>query len=215
MNKVTTVVSAMAVAAVVASAAHAQQSGQTTSPGSVSQPQTQQPTPSDRTQAPAQGQRAAGGTSFIGCVERGSGPNQWVLVVTEMPSGSASASSGTSTPGQREGQVSGTAGAAGAGMVGQRVDLTGSNELSKHVGHKVEVTGMMTPRSSSPAAQANANANVNVKDVRMISTTCESPSRTGGATGTGGSTGTTAKPDPSTPSRPSTPEPQGKPDPRP
>jgi hypothetical protein len=220
MKRVTTMCVAVALGWAVATAAQTQQSGESNSPG-VSQPQTQQQPaspPSDReqarpttqkpaepsTQKPAEIRGAANTTSFIGCVEKGSAPEQWVLNVTEMPSGDQ----------PRAG--AGTAATAGASMVGQKVQLSGGTNVSAHAGHKVEITGMLTPAAGATPGRP-AEPRMTVSNLKMISATCtpataaprSGPSGTSG-TSSPGTTGTTgaSEPSPATPSPAAPPQPE-------
>jgi hypothetical protein len=236
MKRVTTMCVAVALSCAVATAAQTQQPGESNSPG-VSQPQTQQQPaspPSDReqparpttqkpadtsTQKPAEIRGAANTTSFIGCVEKGSAPEQWVLNVTEMASGAQATTGGAATarPGDqaRAGASGQTAATAGASMVGQKIQLSGGTNVSAHAGHKVEITGMMTPAAGTAAGRA-AEPRMTVSNLKMISATC-TPATGAPRSGPTGTTGTSEpaqpSPYPATPETPSKPsEPEQRPD---
>jgi hypothetical protein len=151
-------------------------------------------------QTSAQAQ-TAGSMTFIGCIERGTAPNTFVLSVTEMPpgsvSGQAQVNSGAGAAGTTGASVRGTA---GANFVGQRFQLMGGGNLAAHAGHKVQVSGTMASQSSATGAQAQAERRFNVNNVTMLAATCTPSASTPGAAGT---TGTL--PQPETPQQPEQP----------
>lgn len=131
-------------------------------------------TPSTQARQPAGATASSTATTtFVGCIERGTMPNTFVLNVTESPS----------TPGAT-GQARGTV---GADVVGQQIHLIGGGNLAAHAGHKVQITGMMVPQGTSPGrgGQPAAEMRLNVSNVTMMAATCTP------ATGTRGTTGTT------------------------
>jgi hypothetical protein len=101
-------------------------------------------------------------TTFIGCVERGTMPNSFVLSITDT---------------------------AGDNVIGQRVQLSGGGNLAAHAGHKVQITGMMVPQGTPlvRGGQPAAEMRLNVSNVTMLATTCTPAA---GAHGTTGTTGT-------------------------
>jgi hypothetical protein len=101
-------------------------------------------------------------TTFIGCVERGTMPNSFVLSITDT---------------------------AGGNVVGQRVQLIGGDNLAPHAGHKVQITGMMVPQGTPPPVRGGqpAEMRLDVSNVTMLATTCTPAA---GAQGTTGTTGT-------------------------
>jgi hypothetical protein len=114
--------------------------------------------PQTETQRPAR----AATSMFIGCLEKGSTPNAFVLNVLEMPG----------TPGSTRG-TSGTTGS--SGPPGHRMPLVGGTNMAAHVGHKVEITGMVVPQGSAigrTTQTAAAGMRVNVSSVRKIDTSC-------------------------------------------
>ena len=119
-------------------------------------------------------------SSFIGCVERGSAPNAFVLTVVETP-GARPQGQAQARAGQSAAQATGTSGA----MVGHKMELIGGTNMASHVGHKVEVTGMIVPQGSATGrpGQSASDMRVNVSNVRMIETTCMPPSATSGTAG--------------------------------
>ena len=164
----------------------------------VSQPETQQPPSSQtepRTTPSTQTRGVATSPSWIGCVEKGTTPNSYMLNVTERPSG-ATGTVGTTATGDVK--------------VGEKVMLMGDSKanLSSHVGHKVEIKGTIAPGIAGTAGTPGAAAKeprVNVTDVRMIAATCTPAPSTPGTSGTGesgtaGTSGATSRPEPSQPS---------------
>src|SRR5262245_24826053 len=76
--------------------------------------------------------------TLIGCVES-SAPTTYVLSVVEKPAASTAAN--------RPAGEATAVGTSGATLVGQRVQLSATDEagLKTHVGHKVEVRGALAP----------------------------------------------------------------------
>ena len=208
MNRVITMSAAAIFSCAIAATAQTQQPGQTqgtdtqrqggTTGAQGGQGQGQGQT---TTGAQAQGPGRGAASSFIGCVERGSTPNAYLLNVVEIPgaggSTAARGTAGTATGGATAGTgATGAAGAtagAGAGgartpMVGHRMELVGGTNIASHVGHKVEITGMVVPQGNATggaAGQSAADMRVNVTNVRMIEATCTPAAGTRGTTGTG------------------------------
>jgi hypothetical protein len=125
-------------------------------------PQTTQPRTSTQPTTPLARDTTAS-VSYIGCVES-AGPNAFALTVSELPDTTAPAARPTGTT--------------GPATVGQRVQLIGSarNNISTHVGHKVEVTGTMVPQGAAQGrttGQPAAEMRLNVTNVRMISAMCD------------------------------------------
>lgn len=98
-------------------------------------------------------------TTFIGCVERGTMPNSFVLSITDT---------------------------AGGNVVGQRVQLIGGGNLATHAGHKVQITGMMVPQATPPVrgGQPAAEMRLNASNVTILATTCTPAAGAQGTTGT-------------------------------
>lgn len=152
--------------------------------------------PSDRTDRPqtearTQARATASTVTLIGCLEPGTA-NQFVLNVIEHPGAAATQAqrqtitgTGRARVGETEVGISGradiereqTAGTAGTSLVGQRVQLIGTQRtLRAHAGHKVEITGTMTPRATARGReqqQPAAEMRLNVRNVRMLAGTCE------------------------------------------
>jgi len=220
MKRLTTMCVATVFSCAVAAMAQTQQAGEP------QQTQTQRPdaATSDQTgqrqaTAPAQAQGRAATSMFIGCVEKGSTPNAFVLSVTEMP-GSPAASGTTATgqaqarPGQGNTQATGTT---GTPTVGHRMELIGGTNVAAHVGHKVEITGMVVPQGNATGRTtqtAAADMRVNVSNLRMIDANCVAPTGTRGTSGTATSEPTPApgsqktQPDPKPEAQPA---PEGRP----
>jgi hypothetical protein len=131
--------------------------GDPTAPPSATAPAPQQPT----SQAPAAPKTGAGAGSVMmtGCVKAGSSAGSYILANVRGTSGSSSKS--------------------------YNLTLKPSDDLSKHVNHKIEVTGTVSPASSgaaasSPSASAGAGASSSaaptetftVTSFKMVSATC-------------------------------------------
>ena len=207
MKRVTTMCVATIFSCAVAATAQTPQTETgrqgTTPSGQAGQPETAKPA--------SQTQGRAGTSMFVGCVEKGSTANTFVLNVLELPGSTAGAempgtaagggtTGGTGTGAQAQGQARGTqgtaqaTGTAGTSMVGQRIELTGGNNVAAHLGHKVEITGMVTPQGNATGRAGQtpaATTRVNVSNLRMIDAKCEAAAGTpGGAAGASGTQGT-------------------------
>jgi hypothetical protein len=170
---------------------------------------------------PSQAQSRAASSSFIGCVEKGSTPNAFMLSVTEIPGSTATTGrTGTQAQGQAQGQTQArtgqgntqTTGTTGATMVGHRMELVGGTNMAAHVGHKVEITGMVVPQGTATGRTgqtAAADMRVNVSNLRMIDTNCTAATGTRGTAGTSGTT--TSEPAPAPGNRNTQPDQQGAP----
>lgn len=196
MKRLTTMCVAAIFACATAAAAQAQQAGQT------QQTQTQR----QGSTTPSQTQGRTASSSFIGCVEKGSTPNAFLVSVTELPGSTAASRTTASRQGQaqaRAGQAGSQArdnmrtqghqatGTTGTAMVGHRLALIGGTNLGAHVGHKVEITGIIVPQGNATgrASQtAAADMRVNVSNVRMIDANCIVATGTRGTVGTSGTT---------------------------
>jgi hypothetical protein len=193
MNRAITICAAAVFSCAAAATAQTQQTGQT------QQTQTQQ---KETTTASPQGRATT--SMFIGCVDKGSTPNAFVLSVVEVPK-TATAGPAPAGPGQGP-QATGTTGV----MVGHKVELIGGTNMASHVGHKVEVSGMIVPQGNAtgrPGQAPAANTRVNVTNVRMIETTCTAPAATPATAGTSGAT--TSEPSPAPETQKAQPDPQG------
>jgi len=106
--------------------------------------------------APGQEKKAEPGAMTVsGCVAAGAGPDQFQLTNATM-----------ATPAAEK---------AGDKPKGVTYNLVGGQNLKAHVGHRVEVTGMLAkpdPAAAKPAAGGDVRGTLNVKDVKMVSTTC-------------------------------------------
>jgi hypothetical protein len=177
---------------------------QTQQTGQAQQTQTQR----QETTTPSQPQGRATTSMFIGCVEKGSTPNAFVLSVVEVPKTATAAGPAPAGSGQANAQATGTTGTV---MVGHKVDLVGGTNIASHLGHKVEISGMLVPQGS-PAGRAGqtpaANSRVNVTNVRMIDATCTPAPATRGTAGT-------SEPAAAPETQKTQPEPQGAPGQRP
>ena len=146
--------------------------------------------------------------TLIGCVES-SAPTTFVLNVVEQPAASTAAN--------RPAAEATAVGTAGATLVGQRVQLSATDEagLKTHVGHKVEIRGALAPPapasatgSSSTTAAASPMMRFTVNNVRMLDATCA-------PAGAAGASGAAPAPRPATPAQPQPPQqPQSEPQPR-
>jgi molecular chaperone DnaK len=100
-------------------------------------------------------------------------------------------------------------------------------DVSKHLNHRVEITGMLQSSSASPTGSASAAAGstaagstLRVTSVRMLASTCDDATKgtsgveTPGPAGTSGSSTSTPSPSPS-PSVPNEPASPANPEPRP
>jgi hypothetical protein len=67
------------------------------------------------------------------------------------------------------------------------MELIGGTDLAAHLGHKVEITGMVVPQgnvSGRTTQTAAADMRVNVSNVRMIDAKCSAAPATSGTAGT-------------------------------
>lgn len=152
--------------------------------------------------------------ALVGCVES-STPAAYVLNVVEQPASTTAANrpaaeaAGEARPGDQ------TVGTTGATLVGQRVQLSATDEaiLKTHVGHKVEIRGTLAPPAAATAtgsarttASPTPMMRFSVSNVRMLESTC---------TPAGPSASPAAAPRPSSPAQPQQPQqPQSEPQPR-
>jgi hypothetical protein len=123
------------------------------------------------TQPPAAS--SAGKVTLTGCLEKGDSATEFIL---------ANAAMGSAKP---DSPAGGAAGATGtAGSKGAKYTLLGkSDELTKHQGHRVEVTGTIAGgagATSAPSGGAGAGAagaqaaqRLQVDSVRMIAAECK------------------------------------------
>ena len=130
--------------------------------------------------------------TVIGCVARGS-DGRFMLTNAQVEPASAATtttgSSGAATTTGTSGTAGGTTEPSGSGTTaGTTWALTGSSDLDKHVGHKVQVTGKAeehagsTPSASTTTAESTSSAagsaagahprSLDVKSIKMISASC-------------------------------------------
>jgi hypothetical protein len=159
------------------------------------QPSTQTPTSQSQSQSitvtgclqsPSQA-GTPGATGTAGTAAGAAG--QWRL--TNATKGSPSGAAGATTPsGSAPGATAGAGAAAGSKGAGMTYVLEGrSDELAKHAGHQIEVTGTLAPSSgagsspsgatgtagaagATPSAGAGAQQRLQVSSVRMLSANC-------------------------------------------
>jgi hypothetical protein len=101
--------------------------------------------------------------TITGCIEKGAGADSFIL---------AEASTGPA-PGAKPGEKpAGTTGATKSYALMAKP----SEDLSKHVGHRVEITGTVSaaPPAASPApgASTQPKETLNVQSLKMVSTAC-------------------------------------------
>ena len=208
MKRLTTMCVATVFSCAVAVTAQTQQTGQTQQTETQRQgTATSDQTGQRQTTPPAsQAQGRAATSMFIGCVEKGSTPNAFVLNVTEIPG--STAASGTTA-----------AGTTGTAMVGHRMELIGGTNMAAHVGHKVEITGMVVPQGTATGRTGQtpaADMRVDVSNLRMIDAKCEATTGARGTAGTSGTSGTsgTTTSEPAPGNQNPQPDPQGTPEQR-
>lgn len=150
-----------------------------TTPPQTTPPQTPPQTTSP-TQPPAgqsMSRDAAKSVTVTGCLKAGETPEAFMLSDLKWDSKGSTGAVGTS----------GTGAPATAPIAASSIKLTGSpsgTKLSEHVGHTVEVTGMLSDSKGSaagstttePAAPAKSSAAMgpalDVRSVKMVSSTC-------------------------------------------
>jgi hypothetical protein len=103
--------------------------------------------------------------TITGCIEKGAGADSFILA--EASTGPAPA------PGAKPGEKpAGTTGATKSYALMAKP----SEDLSKHVGHRVEITGTVStaPPAASPAPGASTQPKeaLNVQSLKMVSATC-------------------------------------------
>jgi hypothetical protein len=97
--------------------------------------------------------------TITGCVEKGTGADSFILA--EAGTGAAPA------PGAKPGEKpAGTSGATKSYALMAKP----TEDLSKHVGHKVEITGTVIPASSP--APGSPKESLNVQSVKMVAASC-------------------------------------------
>lgn len=96
-----------------------------------------------------------------GCIEQGTSPTAFTLNVREVASGAAAIG--------------------GRHLVGKRVELnaTGQVSLKEHAGRHVRVTGTLAPQGTGRGEQAGAEAPLNVAKVEHVAATCPPAGTTG------------------------------------
>jgi hypothetical protein len=128
--------------------------------------------------------------TVTGCLRAGDEPNTYVLQDVkwdDKDKSATGAAAGTGAP-------TGTAGAASAAMAATKIKLIGAPagvQLSEHVGHTVQITGMLAPAAAKStaggaaagaatgtagtagaAASAAKDQALNVRTVKMVSSSC-------------------------------------------
>ena len=128
--------------------------------------------------------------TVTGCLRAGDEPNTYVLQDVKWDDKDKSA---TGAP-AGAGAATGTAGAASAAMAATKIKLIGAPagvQLSEHVGHTVQITGMLAPAAAKStaggaaagaatgtagtagaAAGAAKDQALNVRAVKMVSSSC-------------------------------------------
>ena len=97
--------------------------------------------------------------TITGCVEKGTGTDSFVLA----ESGTAAAPAPGAKPGEKP---AGTTGASKSYALMAKP----TEDLSKHVNHKIEVTGTVSASPSSAPGQPKEV--LNVQSIKMVATTC-------------------------------------------
>jgi hypothetical protein len=128
------------------------------------------------------------GITVTGCVERSGGDAVGAAGAAGSAAGSAGGfvladavtSSSTGTAGSST--TSGTAaGTTASSTRRERYVLTGGKDLGEHVGHRVEITGIVERSSSSPTSTSTSSSSssssisasrLKVESVRMVSSAC-------------------------------------------
>ncbi|MCA1586262.1 MAG: hypothetical protein LC791_16315 [Acidobacteria bacterium] len=122
-------------------------------------------------QPATKGMPADGSMMVTGCVAQGTAPGTFMLNNATMAHGGAMAKETTTTSDPKM---------SGSGAAGTSYALVGGENLKAHVGHKVEVTGMvdktakMDDKSATPgmAGKDMKVQTLTVKAVKMVSATC-------------------------------------------
>jgi hypothetical protein len=122
------------------------------------------PKPADQVDQ-ARPQSDAKTQTITGCVQRGSGADSFVLA----ESGAAAAPA----PGDKAAPGAKPAGTTGA-TKSYALMAKPSEDLSKHVNHRIEVTGIVSAAPSSAASAPNAPKEVlNVQSIKMVAASCQ------------------------------------------
>ena len=98
--------------------------------------------------------------TITGCIQKGAGPDSFILA--EAGTGAAAPAPGAK-PGEKP---AGTSGATKSYALMAKP----SEDLSKHVGHKVEITGTVSAASSP--APGSPKESLNVQSVKMVAASC-------------------------------------------
>lgn len=164
--------SAMLAVAVTSAAVLAAQNPDARNPNAPRPPGTQIPgAQAPSTQAPAATSPSQGKVIVTGCIEKGDQATAFIL---------ANATMGAAKP-----DTPGGAAATGTtGVRATRYTLVGkSDDVSKHEGHRVEITGTIAPAAPSPSgapsaqsgAQAAASAaqRLQVESIKMVAAECK------------------------------------------
>jgi hypothetical protein len=129
--------------------------------------------------------------TVTGCLRAGDEPNTYVLQDVKWDDKDKSATGAAAGAGA----ATGTAGAASAAMAATKIKLIGAPagvQLSEHVGHTVQITGMLAPAAKATAGGAAAGTGaatgtagtagaaagaakdqaLNVRTVKMVSSSC-------------------------------------------
>ncbi|HEY7448772.1 MAG TPA: hypothetical protein VH702_11525 [Vicinamibacterales bacterium] len=117
------------------------------------------PKPADQVDR-AQPQTSAKTQTITGCVEKGSGADSFVLA----ESSAAAAPAPGAKPGEKP---AGTTGATKSYALMAKP----TEDLSKHVNHKIEVTGTVSAAPS--AAPGSPKEVLNVQSIKMVAATCQ------------------------------------------
>jgi hypothetical protein len=113
-------------------------------------------------QSAAKPQSDAKTLTITGCVEKGTGTDSFVL----QEASAAAAPAPGAKPGEKP---AGTTGATKSYALMAKP----SEDLSKHVNHKIEVTGIVSAApSSAPAGPGQPKEVLNVQSIKMVATTC-------------------------------------------
>ena len=170
---------------------------------------TQAPQSPQAPTASTQDRNANTTVALIGCVES-STPTTYTLNVVEQPASTTAANRPAAEAAGQARAGEQTVGTTGATLVGQRLELSATEEasLKTHVGHKVEIRGtLMPPAAASATGSARTTASptpmmrFTVNNVRMLENTCTPASASGGTSGA-------AAPRPAPPAQPQQPQPQ-------
>lgn len=105
--------------------------------------------------------------TITGCIQKGAGPDSFILA--EAGTGAAAPAPGAK-PGEKP---AGTSGATKSYALMAKP----SEDLSKHVGHRVEITGTVAPAppaaAGAPAASTLPKEALAVQSVKMVSASCQ------------------------------------------